>query len=94
MTATEELRSAAARLRCEHSFPVQPPHGSLANPGNCTDCGARWADRAPISERLRASLVAVLDEVADSVAQEGGIVQDSTTDAVLTLALAINGGGR
>lgn len=29
---------------CKHSFPVQPPHGSLAIPGNCTGCGTPWAD--------------------------------------------------
>lgn len=29
---------------CKHSFPVQPPLGSLANPGDCTGCGTPWAD--------------------------------------------------
>ncbi|CAM5249644.1 hypothetical protein SGLAM104S_01593 [Streptomyces glaucescens] len=29
---------------CKHSFPVQPPHGSLAHPGNCVGCGTTWAD--------------------------------------------------
>ncbi len=27
---------------CKHSFPVQPPHGTLAHPGNCTGCGTAW----------------------------------------------------
>lgn len=27
---------------CKHSFPVQPPHGSLAHPGNCA-CGITFA---------------------------------------------------
>jgi hypothetical protein len=29
---------------CKHSFPIQPPLGSLTNPGNCTGCGTSWAD--------------------------------------------------
>lgn len=29
---------------CKHSFPVQPPHGSLAQPGDCVGCGTPWAD--------------------------------------------------
>jgi len=29
---------------CKHGFPVQPPHGSIANPGNCSNCGTSWAD--------------------------------------------------
>lgn len=28
---------------CKHSFPVQPPHGTLANPGPCAGCGITWA---------------------------------------------------
>lgn len=27
---------------CKHSFPVQPPHGSLARPGDCVGCGITW----------------------------------------------------
>ncbi|MFJ4624274.1 hypothetical protein [Streptomyces sp. NPDC088812] len=29
---------------CKHSHPVQPPHGSIVNPGNCAGCGTSWAD--------------------------------------------------
>lgn len=29
---------------CKHSFPIQPPLGSLTNPGNCTGCDTSWAD--------------------------------------------------
>lgn len=29
---------------CKHGFPVQPPHGSLAHPGNCSGCGISWAE--------------------------------------------------
>lgn len=28
---------------CKHRFPVQPPHGSLAHPGDCP-CGLTFAD--------------------------------------------------
>lgn len=27
---------------CKHGFPVQPPHGSFARPGDCTACGLTW----------------------------------------------------
>lgn len=27
---------------CKHSFPCQPPHGSIFRPGNCTDCGITY----------------------------------------------------
>lgn len=27
---------------CRHSFPCQPPLGTLAHPGDCTGCGATW----------------------------------------------------
>lgn len=29
---------------CKHSFPVQPPHGSLAHPGDCSGCGRPYRD--------------------------------------------------
>jgi len=29
---------------CKHSHPVQPPHGSIVNPADCTGCGTPWAD--------------------------------------------------
>ncbi|MFJ4418230.1 hypothetical protein [Streptomyces sp. NPDC088925] len=28
---------------CKHSFPIQPPLGSMAWPGDCTSCGLTWA---------------------------------------------------
>ncbi|MEV8396317.1 hypothetical protein [Streptomyces niveus] len=27
---------------CKHRFPIQPPHGSLGAPGDCTGCGTTW----------------------------------------------------
>lgn len=27
---------------CKHSFPIQPPLGSLARPGDCSHCGMTW----------------------------------------------------
>lgn len=27
---------------CKHRFPCQPPHSSLARPGDCTGCGMTW----------------------------------------------------
>lgn len=28
---------------CKHSFPCQPPHGSIFRPGDCTGCGITYA---------------------------------------------------
>ncbi|MFI5814911.1 hypothetical protein ACIA7S_28630 [Streptomyces sp. NPDC051643] len=27
---------------CKHGFPIQPPHGTLEHPGDCTDCGITY----------------------------------------------------
>lgn len=27
---------------CKHSFPCQPPHGSIIRPGNCVGCGITY----------------------------------------------------
>lgn len=27
---------------CKHGFPIQPPQGSIVNPGPCTDCGITY----------------------------------------------------
>jgi hypothetical protein len=27
---------------CKHSFPCQPPHGSIFRPGDCTGCGVSF----------------------------------------------------
>lgn len=39
----------------EHSYPVQPPHGSLAHPGNC-ECGSPYSE---VEEKLAADMAAV-----------------------------------
>lgn len=75
-----ELRQAATRLRDDR---------------NCTgynvDCNSReLLDMIRVLLRAREPLAKLLDEVADSCEQEGGIVEDSTTDEAVTLARAIN----
>jgi hypothetical protein len=75
-----ELRQAATRLRDDH---------------NCTgynvDCDSReLLDMIRVLLRAREPLAKLLDEVADSCEQDGGIVEDSTTDDAVTLARAIN----
>lgn len=47
----------AAQEAHEHSFPVQPPHGSLLAPGPCA-CGKTWAIRQA-EGRLAAALAAL-----------------------------------
>jgi hypothetical protein len=36
---------------CKHSFPCQPPHGSIFRPGDCTGCGITY--EAAQAELLR-----------------------------------------
>ncbi|WP_326829713.1 hypothetical protein OIE13_06125 [Streptosporangium sp. NBC_01810] len=95
LTVPEELRAVATNLRCEHSFPVQPPHGSLLAPGPCSRCGVAWAVCArDVPDRLREPLAALL-EVVSSVAEyaaERGYSTNAQTDATLSVARAVNGG--
>jgi hypothetical protein len=58
-----ELRIAAVWLRCDHRHPCQPPHGSIARPGDCSKCGAPYGS-TPVSDELREPLAALLDEIA------------------------------
>lgn len=75
-TIADELRTAAVRLRCEHSFPVQPPSGSVFALGPCEHCSVPWRERAPLAEvpeRLREPLAALLDQIADDMADKDAI---------------------
>ena len=63
-TPAQEMRTAAARLRCKHSHPVQPPHGLLWAPGPCEGCGVAYGAAEDISEPIREALADLLDEVA------------------------------
>lgn len=56
---------------CEHSFPVQPPHGSLGNPGPCNHCGLPYLVAMSLREiedaqRELATYVSRLHEKHDS----------------------------
>ena len=64
LTPAEELRAAATRLRCGHSFPLLSPHSVWA-PGPCGKCGVPYDD-APrdVPERLREPLAAWLEDAA------------------------------
>jgi hypothetical protein len=106
MTCAEELRQAAARLLCSHVHSVQPPHGSLAKPGNCKHCGAVWGRQSqvdgPVAEPLAAWLEAAAamftaDERHECGLPIGDAVQPCTCPDVmwaLAVARAINGGAR
>lgn len=43
---------------CKHSFPVQPPHGSMSRPGPCVGCGITWDDCQADLARQEAALIA------------------------------------
>ncbi|GHE31413.1 hypothetical protein GCM10017673_37680 [Streptosporangium violaceochromogenes] len=63
-TPIEELRAAAAWLRCKHTFSTRAPH-SLWAPGPCGTCGVPYDD-APrdVPEWLREPLAAQLEKDA------------------------------
>jgi hypothetical protein len=44
----------------EHSYPVQPPDGSLAHPGDC-ECGATYADEQKEQDRIAAEELAAVE---------------------------------
>lgn len=65
MTPAEELRAAAAKLRCEHSFPVQPPEGHPWAPGPCSHCGITCLDSNVIRRRsVLESLASLLEDLS------------------------------
>ncbi|MFI6793629.1 hypothetical protein ACIBG4_40495 [Nonomuraea sp. NPDC050383] len=70
LTTRQELAPAAARLRCDHRFPVQPPHGSLSYPGPCQHCGVPHAASSPVADQLREPLAAWLEKAAKSFDDE------------------------
>ena len=96
-TPAERLRAAAARLRCRHTFSIQPPAGSLAFPGPCEKCGVAYDNQPHVSDYLREPLAKWLEDVAEGITgrdPEYGcycIVEDSYHRA-LAVARVINGG--
>lgn len=54
---------------CKHSFPVQPPHGSLAHPGDCA-CGLTYVEAQ--AELNRQALLYRLGTAHDGVCQGCG----------------------
>lgn len=49
---------------CKHRFPIQPPHGSLAIPGDCTRCDTSW-------DRVQEELQRQDDTIRMRTAHEG-----------------------
>lgn len=67
LSIPQELRTAVTRLRCDHSFPCNPPGGTLWAPGPCEQCGMPWDERNPIADlpdELREPLAAWLESAA------------------------------
>lgn len=93
-TIPDELRKAATLLRCEHSFPCQPPHGSLANPGPCKHCGTTWNAWCAVSDVpqvLLEPLAEWLEMEAHMHDKRGNSAEGSTFHA-LKVAHALNRG--
>lgn len=96
-TTAAELRTAATRLRCDHSFPIQPPHGSLANPGPCKHCGTPYRASGAVADHLREPIAELLDDVANEAERHeahgmGNSQDEIATGPILAIARAINGG--
>ena len=70
MNTVEILHNAAARLVCEHRHPCQPPHGSIANPGDCSMWGAPFG-AAPVADPLCEPLAGLLNAVAGQITAFG-----------------------
>jgi hypothetical protein len=81
-----ELNTAAVRLRCDHTFPCNPPGGTLLNPGPCTHCSIPFKASAAVADHLRAPLAAWLENAAWWASQPPG-----ANRYALDLARAING---
>lgn len=95
-TAAEELRAAATTLRCDHSFPCQPPHGSIARPGACSKCGVHFLDALDVPDALTESLAKLLEGVADGLEAYGptddcGCVAEDSYHPAMNIARSING---
>jgi hypothetical protein len=79
-TPTEELRAAAETLRCEHSFSVQPPHGSLARPGDCTKCGVPYDATEQVEEGLSKRLAELFDHLANELEDSQAVEREHRLD--------------
>jgi len=42
---------------CKHSFPCQPPHGSIFRPGDCTGCGITYSQHEAELRRQEEALI-------------------------------------
>lgn len=80
MTPADELRTAAARLNDTHNCD-----------GYSVDSDSReLLDMIRVLLRTREPIAKLLTEVAESVEQDGGIIQNATDDGALTVARAVN----
>jgi hypothetical protein len=72
-TPTQELRAAAKTLRCKHRFLLQPPHGSLAHPSDCTKCGVPHDDSEQVEGELAEKLADLFDHMADDMQDDNAV---------------------
>jgi hypothetical protein len=82
-TPAEELRAAATSLRCEHSFPCQPPLGSIARPGDCSKCGTPHDYSEPVTDDARdlgEKLADLFDHMADAMEDDRAVEREHRHD--------------
>lgn len=80
-TPADEVRAAVNVLRCEHSFPCQPPHGSIACPGDCTKCGVTYdASDYVADEHLAKHLVELLSHIANKMEDSRAVERERRLD--------------
>ncbi|MCO6011537.1 hypothetical protein NE236_41960 [Actinoallomurus purpureus] len=82
-TPADELRDAAKALRCDHSFPCQPPHGSIARPGDCSKCGVPYDYSEPVTDDARdlaKKLADLFDHMANDLESSEAVEQEHRLD--------------
>lgn len=89
-TPLQELRDAAKTLRCDHRFPIQPPHGSLARPGACSKCGVHVLNALEVPDALIEPLAEWLETEAHMIASQG-LSPEGQSFHALKVARAIKG---
>lgn len=68
-TPADELRTAAARFRCDHFHPITPPEGTVRKPGPCNHCGIVADIGLPLTD-VPQSLLEPLAEWLDETARQ------------------------
>lgn len=79
-TPTQELRAAAQTLRCKHRHLIQPPHGSLAHPSDCTSCAVPYGATEQVEDGLAKKLAELFDHLANELEDASAVEYEVRLD--------------